>query len=217
MSRATSPYTFIGDGDLGGKAAGLARIRQTLVGLAGGAFAELPVAIPAFTVLSTDLHDAFLARNGLREVLAEEDLPDDRIAGAFLAADLPSELVGDLRTLIAQVHTPLAVRSSSLLEDALARPFAGVYATKMTPNNQPDTDRRFKKLVEAVKLVYASTYFREARAYRRAAGVQEGAEKMAVILQDVVGARHGERFYPDISGVGRSFNYYPCGNARRTA
>ena len=139
---------------------------------------------------------------------------DQRVAHAFLRAELPAELVGDLRALVEQVHVPLAVRSSSLLEDALAHPFAGVYATKMIPNDQLDTDTRFRKLVEAVKFVYASTFFREAREYQRSVGVGPRDEKMAVVVQEVVGKRCGPRFYPALSGVARSYNYYPSGRAR---
>ena len=126
----------------------------------------------------------------------------------------PSELLGDLRALSQQVKTPLAIRSSSLLEDALNRPFAGVYATKMIPNNQFDADSRFRRLVEAIKFVYASTYFREARDYIKTTGRDPSEEKMAVIIQEVVGRRHGDRFYPDLSGVARSYNFYPTGIAR---
>jgi hypothetical protein len=143
-----------------------------------------------------------------------EQLSDGRIGNAFQKADLPVELLGDLRALIAQVKSPLAVRSSSLLEDALGRPFAGVYATKMIPNNQLDTDTRFRRLVEAVKFVYASTYFREARDYICTAGCDPHKEKMAVIIQEVVGRHHRDRFYPDISGVARSYNFYPMPPAR---
>jgi len=107
------------------------------------------------------------------------------------------------------VKTPLAIRSSSLLEDKLGRPFAGVYATKMIPNNQFDADSRFRKLVEAVKCVWASTYFREAREYIKTTGCDPRDEKMAVIIQEIVGLRHGDRFYPQIAGVARSYNYYP--------
>ena len=112
------------------------------------------------------------------------------------------------------MHSPLAVRSSSLLEDALRRPFAGVYETKMLPNNQPEPGSRFQRLAEAIKLVYASTFFRGARAYRQAAGEGDEVEKMAVMIQEVVGVRHGKRFYPDLSLVAKSFNYYPSGRAR---
>jgi hypothetical protein len=116
--------------------------------------------------------------------------------------------------LVEEVHTPLAVRSSSLLEDGLLRPFAGVYETKMIPNNQPGTDARFHSLVEAIKLVYASTFFSDAKSYVRATDHTTADEKMAVIVQEVVGYRFGDHFYPHISGVARSFNFYPVGRAR---
>ena len=164
-------------------------------------------------VIATDSFDRFIAQNGLAE-LPFDEMSDDRIAHAFQKGDLPFELLGDLRALIVQVKTPLAIRSSSLLEDALERPFAGVYATKMIPNNQPDPDTRFRRLVEAIKFVYASTYFREARDYIRTTGTKPGEEKMAVIIQEVVGQRRGDRFYPDISGVARSYNFYAFEPAR---
>jgi hypothetical protein len=166
------------------------------------------------TVITSTLFDAFLERNLLRET-ARSDLPDDRMAHAFQKADLPVELVGDLRALTEEVHTPLAIRSSSLLEDALFQPFAGVYATKMIPNNQADPNARFQVLVEAVKYVYASTFFRDAKAYRQRTGEPPTGEKMAIVIQEVVGLRHFDRFYPDISGVARSYNYYPVGGAGR--
>ena len=120
-----------------------------------------------------------------------------------LQLDLPVQLP-------VEVHQPLAVRSSSLLEDAMDHPFAGVYATKMLPNNQYDADIRFRKLLEAVKFVYASTFFREARDYIQAVGRGPEEEKMAVILQRIVGVRRGELFYPDFSGVARSVTFYPA-------
>ncbi len=121
--------------------------------------------IPTLTVVATDMFDAFMERNRLHE-MAYSDMADDRIANAFQKADLPTELLGDLRALIQKVHQPLAVRSSSLLEDALYRPFAGVYETKMIPNNQLDTDTRFRRLVEAIKFVYASTFFEKRQELR---------------------------------------------------
>lgn len=207
-------FTRLGGGELGGKTAGLIGIRDTLQGLGGeGPFANVDLDIPRLTVIGTEVFDAFMERNQLHpRSLAE--LPDERIAHAFQQADLPTEVVGDLRGLIEHVHSPLAVRSSSLLEDALRRPFAGVYETKMIPNNQPDPGTRFQRLVEAIKLVYASTYFRNARSYRAAAGEADESEKMAVIIQEVVGERHGERFYPHLSIVARSYSYYPTGRAR---
>ena len=169
--------------------------------------------VPTMAVIGTDFFDEFLAQNRLLD-LSFESMRDDEIAHSFQKTDLPTELLGDLRALIAQVHAPLAIRSSSLLEDAIGRPFAGVYATKMIPNNEFDPDARFRRLVEAIKLVYASAYFREAREYVRAAGCDSQQEKMAFIIQEVVGSRHGDRFYPDISGVARSFNYYPAADTQ---
>ncbi len=206
--------TRIGDGALGGKAGGLLLARGVLARkLEPSAAAPFAVAVPRMVVIATDPFDAFIERNALDPVVAS-GRADDRLALAFQRAELPVEILGDLRALVEAAHTPLAVRSSSLLEDALHRPFAGVYETKMIPNNQPDADTRFRKLVEAVKLVYASTFFRAARSYRRATGQDGQSEKMAVIIQEVVGRRHGERFYPDISGVGRSYSFYPTGAAR---
>lgn len=211
--RADTPFSFTGEGELGGKAHGLAGIAETIASrLRGDLFPGITVAIPNLTVITSSHFDSFMRSNDLWET-ATSGLPDDRIAHAFQRAELPFDLVGDLRAIVTQVTTPLAVRSSSLLEDALARPFAGVYATKMTPNNQLDADARFRRLVEAVKLVWASTFFHEARSYRSSVGIADDAEKMAVIVQQVVGARHGERFYPNVSGVARSYNYYPSGHA----
>jgi hypothetical protein len=206
-------FTAIGGGSLGGKAAGLAFIRDILTrSFPHDQFPGITVNIPRLTVLGADVFDAFMRQNNLHEITAS-DLPDDRIAHAFQQASFPSIFVGDLMALISQVKQPLAIRSSSMLEDALEHPFAGVYATKMIPNNQLDVETRFHKLIEAVKFVYASTFFKEARDSHAAAG-QGLDEKMAVIIQEVVGLRHGERFYPHFSGVGRSFSYYPTGHAR---
>ncbi|HEX6881662.1 MAG TPA: PEP/pyruvate-binding domain-containing protein, partial [Terriglobales bacterium] len=173
---------------------------------------EIEINVPTLAVIGTGFFDEFLKLNRLLD-LDFEGMQDERIGHAFQKADLPVELLGDLRALSQQVKTPLAIRSSSLLEDKLGRPFAGVYATKMIPNNQLDADSRFRKLVEAIKCVYASTFFREAREYIQTTGNDPRDEKMAVIIQEIVGLRHGERFYPDISGVARSFNYYPTGPA----
>jgi hypothetical protein len=205
--------TQIGTGPLGGKATGLVFIKDLLAEqISPASFLDVEISVPIMAVIATDCFDQFMAQNRLA-VLPFKEMSDARIAHAFQNADLPMELLGDLRALTLQVKTPLAIRSSSLLEDALGRPFAGVYATKMIPNNQPDPDSRFRRLVEAIKFVYASTYFREARDYRMT-DVAMTDEKMAVIIQEVVGLRHGERFYPDIAGVGRSYNYYALDPAR---
>lgn len=205
--------TQIGSGTLGGKAAGLACIKDLLAEqIDPASFPDVEINVPTMAVIATDCFDQFIRQNRL-DGLPFEEMRDDRIAHAFQKADLPVELLGDLRALIEQVKFPLAVRSSSLLEDAQDRPFAGVYRTKMIPNNQFDPDTRFRRLVEAIKLVYASTYFRGARDYRAAGGAR-AEEKMAVILQEIVGQRRGNRFYPDISGVARSYNFYAVRPAR---
>jgi hypothetical protein len=207
--RSPESITCIGNGEPGGKARGLMVIRDLLVNrFDASRFPSVEVYVPKMVVIATDVFDAFLDRNDLRD-LALSDQPDDRIAIAFLRAEFPMETLGDLRALTEEVHTPLAVRSSSLLEDALFRPFAGVYETKMVPNNQPDADTRFVKLVEAIKFVYASTFFRNAKSYIRATEKTSADEKMAVIIQEVVGDRFDQRFYPQVAGVARSYNFFP--------
>lgn len=207
-------FSRIAGGSLGGKAEGLISVRSALdEAFPGRRFGQVEVVIPRLTVLGTDVFDAFMERNDLRPLeLAGKS--DSRIALTFLRAEFPAEVLGDIRELAETVHTPLAVRSSSLLEDALHRPFAGVYETKMLPNNQPDPASRFQRLLEAIKLVFASTFFEQARAYRRIAGCGDEDEKMAVIVQEVLGEQRGQRFYPPLSLVARSFNYYPTGRAR---
>jgi pyruvate phosphate dikinase-like enzyme len=178
-----------------------------------GRFTSIDIDVPACTILTTQMFDLFMDRNDLWGV-ALSNTADDRIALAFQQADLPVEFVGDLRGLVEQVHSPLAVRSSSLLEDAMFRPFAGVYETKMIPNNQSDASTRFAKLVEAIKFVYASMFTRSAKNYLKASGKAPRDEKMAVVIQEVVGRRHGDRYYPDVAGVAKSYNFYPTGRAR---
>ena len=205
----------IGGGSLGGKASGLAFIKDVLFqNLDMQEFPDFTINIPSLTVIGTDFFDIFMRENNLYDIAYSEDAPDDRIAHAFQKAKLSMELTGDLRSIISQINTPLAIRSSSLLEDAMYEPFAGVYGTKMIPNNQPDIDTRFNMLIEAIKFVYSSVYFREAKAYIKATKKAIESEKMAVIIQEVVGLKHWERFYPHISGVARSYNFYPCGHAQ---
>jgi hypothetical protein len=205
----TFTFTRIGSGSLGGKAGALAFVKDLLAAAIDPAvYPGVEVNVPTMAVVATGCFTEFVRLNHLSDLNFDEML-DDHIGYAFQQADFPAELLGDLRALSEQVKTPLAIRSSSLLEDALDRPFAGVYATKMIPNNQLDPDTRFRKLVEAIKFVYASTYFREARDYVRTTGSDPAEEKMAVIIQEVVGRRHDDRFYPDVSGVARSYNFYP--------
>jgi hypothetical protein len=207
-------FTYIGNGSLGGKAKGLSFIKDIISGnLSEASHPDFFVNIPRLTVITTSVFDSFMKLNNLYET-ALSDLPDDRIAHAFQLADLPAELVGDLRALIAKVHSPLAIRSSSLLEDAMFEPFAGIYSTKMIPNNQFDTDSRFRKLTEAIKLVYASTFFKKAKDYILATNNRIEDEKMAVIIQEIVGQRFSDRFYPNFAGVARSYNFYPTGKSK---
>ncbi len=202
-------FTLIGSGAIGGKAKGLAFIKRVLAEhCPSGTFPGVEIGIPRLTVVATDVFEQFMRQNDLYDV-ALADVPDERIAHAFQKAELPPLILGDLRALIAEMQTPLAVRSSSLLEDALHHPFAGTYATKMIPNNQPQVDLRFQRLAEAIKFVWASTFFRDAKAYMKAIGGSSADERMAVIIQEVVGQRCNDRFYPTISGVVRTFNFYP--------
>ncbi len=204
----------VGQGSLGGKARGLVEVAGMLAErFPPGRFPGVTVEIPRMVVLATSFFDAFMDENRLW-ALDLADLPDDRIAHAFVRAEIPARFVGDLRGIAQVARAPLAVRSSSLLEDALEHPLAGVYATKMTPNHQPDADTRFRRLAEAVKFVIASTFFADARRYRASLPGPLPDEKMAVIVQEVVGERRNDRFYPTISGVGRSWNFYPSGHAR---
>ncbi len=206
--------SVLGDGELGGKGKGLAFIRQILRDrFPHDRFPGIKVRIPTMAVLTTDRFVQFMEENRLYDRVLG-DVSDDRIAHAFLHAELPPDLVGDLWALASGTRQPLAVRSSSLLEDARNEPFAGIYETKMVPNNQDEASVRFQRLVEAVKLVYASTFFSAARDYRNATGADHRSEQMAVVIQEVVGSRRGDRFYPVVSGVGRSFNHYPFGHAR---
>ncbi|MBD3298299.1 MAG: hypothetical protein GF341_06565 [candidate division Zixibacteria bacterium] len=206
-------FTRIGTGSIGGKAKGLASIHSAL----RAHFDEHPIPgvtvnIPTLTVIATDVFEQFIKDNDLYDV-AHSDMRDDEIALEFQQADLPVQVLGDLRALITQVKTPLAIRSSSYLEDAMYQPFASVYTTKMIPNNQSDANKRFNRLIEAIKFTYASTYFRNAKNYIRATEYTTDDERMAVIIQESVGLRHADRHYPHISGVARSFNFYPMGHA----
>jgi hypothetical protein len=204
----------IGSGSLGGKAQGLALINDLILyDFDSSSFPDVDINVPSMTVIRTSVYDALMERNNLMEI-ANSDASDDRILHKFLMSDLPFEILGDLRALIEQVHSPLAIRSSSLLEDATYEPFAGVYATKMIPNDQYDSRARFHNLVQAIKFIYASTFFKSAKSYREATGHNHEDEKMAVIIQEVVGKRFRNRFYPELSGVARSYNFYPVGRAK---
>jgi len=204
-----SNFLRIGSGSLGGKARGLAFVRHLLrKSRITRRFPGVRIAVPPAVVLATDVFDQFLAENNLLDfALRSED--DAEIQRKFLATPLSKSLSEDLKSFLAEVNHPLAVRSSSLLEDSQYQPFTGVYETFMLGNQQADLDERLTALSEAIRRVYASTFSRHAKAYVRATPYRLEEEKMAVILQRVVGTPHGERFYPDFSGVVRSINSYP--------
>jgi CheY-like chemotaxis protein len=204
-----SSFLRIGSGSLGGKARGLAFVRHLLrKSRLSRRFPGVRVSVPPAVVLATDVFDQFLAESKLLDfALHCED--DAEIHRKFLAASLPAELCEDLKAFLAEVKHPLAVRSSSLLEDSQYQPFTGVYKTFMLGNQQANPDERLTALSEAIRRVYASTFGHHAKAYVRATPYRLEEEKMAVILQQVVGTAHGQRFYPDLSGVVRSRNFYP--------
>jgi len=204
----------LGNGEIGGKAQGLVFFSMMLEAEYDAArLPEIEVTVPPFAVLTTSVFESFMAQPALR-ALNFDTLTDHEIALAFQATPLPADAVAFLAALVGEVRVPLAVRSSSLLEDAIFHPLAGVYETKMVPNNQPDAALRLRKIVEAVRFVYASTRFKQARDYLRAVGKDLADEKMAVVIQEIVGSARGDRFYPHVSGVARSHNFYPSAGAR---
>jgi hypothetical protein len=207
-------FSFIGTGELGGKARGLFLMKEMLEeAFPTGEFEDIKVDIPQMVVIRSDIFDRFMEANHLLETaLGSED--DSYIALEFQKASLPVEIVGDLMNLISSIRKPLAVRSSALLEDSLHEPFAGVYESKMVPNRSTDINVRFNQLTEAIKFVYSTLYFRKAKQYFKAIRKDIREEKMSVIIQEVVGDRYGDYFYPTIAGVIRSLNFYPSGNSR---
>ena len=205
----SSDFYRIGGGSLGGKARGLAFVRRVIS--AHGLRSRFPgvrIAIPSTAVIGTDVFDSFLDRNDLRSFAI--DCPNDgEIWRRFREAPFPEEAERDLTAFLEKVRRPLAVRSSSLLEDSLHQPFTGVYDTFMVRNNAWSLAERVNQAALAVKSVWASTFAQRTKAYLQATTFRLEEEKMAVILQGIVGAPHGPRFYPDLSGVARSHNFYP--------
>lgn len=218
-----SNFARIGDGSLGGKGRGLAFLDRMILknqthdqqsATSGEDKQHLGrlLRIPKTVVLCTDIFDEFMDSNDLYE-LALSDLPDEEILNNFLRARLPQRLIGDLMAFLDVVKTPLAIRSSSLLEDSHYQPFAGIYSTYMIPYYD-DQYQRLEMLSNAIKAVYASVYYHGSKDYMTATSNVIDQEKMAVILQEVVGQQYGTRYYPTISGVARSVNYYPIGDEK---
>ena len=208
-----SNFARIGDGSLGGKGRGLAFLDNIISRHEDlNKFDNAEVTIPKTVVLCTDIFDEFMDTNELYQI-ALSDAPDDEILRQFLAAKLPERHLEDLMAFLDVVKEPIAIRSSSLLEDAHYQPFAGVYSTYMIPHVE-DKYMLLKLLTDAIKGVYASVFYKDSKAYMTATSNVIDQEKMAVILQEVVGTQYENYFYPTISGVARSINYYPIGDEK---
>jgi hypothetical protein len=206
----------IGGGSLGGKARGLGFV-NTLINdyNVRERFEGVTISVPAAVVIGTDVFDEFLEENGLKE-FAFACTDDHEITRRFLEAPrFPEEILGDLAAFLNIVRSPLAVRSSSLLEDSQYHPFAGVYETYMIPNNHTNSLVRLNELLNSIKRVYASTFYQAAKDYIRITSYRLEEEKMAVIVQKLIGMNHENRFYPDISGVAKSYNFYPLPNQKQ--
>jgi len=199
----------IGSGSVGFTATGLGTLRDRVLGqLSLPADAEVTVEVPAFVVIAADLFGEFLQRNHL-DPDDLDGLSDRQIARKFQSAELPHGLKEHLRAVVENLDGPLTIRPSSVLEETLERSIGGVYPAKLIPNQGPNLDRRRRRLADAVKLIWASTYFSDAVNWRRGAGEALAAEQMAVVIQRAVGSVNGRHFYPTVSVVARSYNHYP--------
>jgi CheY-like chemotaxis protein len=207
-------FCRIGGGSIGGKARGLAFVER-LIGDAqvGQRFPGVRIIVPSSVVVGTAVFDEFLERNRLRD-FALDATDGEQIGRRFVEGELPSAVADDLAALLQSVQQPLAVRSSSLLEDSQYQPFAGIYDTFMLPNDHPRVDVRLRQVLTAIKRVYASAFSRAAKGYFAGGPYRLEEEKMAVALQPIVGSARGRRFYPDFAGVARSYNYYPIAPMR---
>jgi len=206
-------FARLGEGSLGGKARGIAFVNNMLQKYnLLNKFEGVKIMIPRTVVIATDYFDEFIHINGLQYVI-NSDISDEEILSEFVSSRLPETLVADLRVYIANTNGPLAVRSSSKLEDSHYQPFAGIYSTYMIPHTS-NRDQMLRLLGKAIKSVYASIYFSSSRAYITATSNLLSEEKMAVVLQDLVGTEDSGFFFPTISGVARSVNYYPLGSEK---
>jgi len=205
----------IGDDSIGGKGRGLAFLNVVLNRYSHIAekFPQVQISVPVAAVLATGIFDEFISFNPqLADYEAMDKLSDDEIDSMFLSAQLPQRSISAISSLLAKCSVPLAVRSSSILEDHITNPFAGVFRTFIIPNSHGDARVRLGQMIQAVKLVYSSMFLKNARAYRESLNIPAREEKMAVIIQKVAGSQHGDHFYPMLSGVAQSYNYYPAVN-----
>lgn len=202
-------FIRLGSGSLGGKARSVAFFRSLISNSdLQKKYPDIKLKIPSSFVICSEVFDEFMYKNDLQE-MAVNSTDEEEIAGKFLAAELPREITDNLRVLIHEVEYPLAVRSSSILEDSQVLPFAGIYKTYILPNCDPDSEVRFKQLIDAIKLIYASSFFQSPKGYAKNADVRIEEGSMSVLIQQLVGEKHGDIFYPVISGVGQTYNYYP--------
>lgn len=203
-------FSRLGDGSLGGKARGLAFLNHILAKYdLYGKWEDVRVLVPRTLVVTTEYFDRFILENGLQYVI-NSDLSDAEILSEFVASTLPPDLTDALRVFIRNVRRPLAVRSSSILEDSYYQPFAGVYSTYMIPHTENE-DQELRLLSKAIKSVYASVYFASSRGYIISTSNVISEEKMAIVLQEVCGSEDGGYYFPTFSGVARSINFYPIG------
>ena len=206
-----SNFARIGEGSLGGKGRGLAFIDAMIKrNDSFEKFENSQITIPKTVVLCTDIFSEFMEMNHLYPK-ALSDIDDDQILQYFLKARLPQRLIADLYAFLGAISSPIAVRSSSLLEDSHYQPFAGIYSTYMVPQNTESKTHMLVMITEAIKAVYASVFFRDSKAYMTATKNVIDEEKMAIVLQEICGNHYGTRYYPSFSGVARSLNYYPIG------
>lgn len=206
-----SNFARIGEGSLGGKGRGLAFIDAMIKRNESlEKFENAQITIPKTVVLCTDNFTEFMEQNNLYPV-ALSDVSDDEILQHFLKAHLPKHLIADLHTFVGAISSPIAVRSSSLLEDSHYQPFAGIYSTYMVPYNPDSRTQMLVMITEAIKAVYASVFYHDSKAYMTATKNVIDEEKMAIVLQEICGSAYGDRYYPSFSGVARSLNYYPIG------
>ena len=206
-------FARLGDGSLGGKARGLAFLNQMLQRYdLYDKWEGVRVLVPRTLVITTDFFDRFILENGLQYVI-NADLSDEEILSEFVASTLPHDLTDALRIFIRHVRKPLAIRSSSKLEDSYYQPFAGVYSTCMVPATENE-DQQLRLISKAIKSVYASVYYASARSYILATGNMISEEKMAIVLQEVCGSEDHGLWFPTLSGVARSLNFYPVGHEK---
>jgi len=199
----------LSEGAMGGKGRGLAFINSLIYNFDFSNYVQgVNIRTPKTSFIGTDEFEYFFDRNSLHHIKIEE-IPYEKIKKIFLKAELTPSLISRLKSLLKLIKKPLAIRSSGLFEDSLMQPFAGIFETYLLPNNHPDINVRLKQVTDAIKLVYASVYSDVARGYIKAVNYKIEEEKMAVIIQEVVGNKYGDVFYPHISGVAQSYNYYP--------